>query len=289
MALGRSAGWWRGALVACSALAAGCGLLPPEKPSASAPPAPNAAALPPAGYQLVWDDEFDGTALDAGKWTAAVGPRREYVMTPAAAQVGDGLLTIRTYTDPGGTHHSAFLSTDGHFETAFGYFEARIKFEDAPGEWCAFWIYSPTNGDPMGDPATAGVEIDVVEHRVTDQGGWTALKDMSAMNLNWDGYGTSMKNEQKVAGLPGSAPIQETWRTFGVLWSETGYTFYVDGVELWSSPDAVSHRPETIQLTCEVQDASWAGDVPPGGYGPLAASTTGMQVDWVRVWQPPHP
>ena len=284
MARERTDRWWRGALAASAALAAGCGLMPPEKPSAQAP---QAAALPPAGYELVWEDEFEGSTLDASKWTAAVGPRREYVMTPGAAQVAGGLLTIRTYTDAGGTHHSAFLSTEGHFEAALGYFEARIKFEDSPGEWCAFWIYSPTNGDPMGDPAAAGVEIDVVEHRVTDQGGWTALRDMSAMNLNWDGYGANMKNEQKVAGLPGSAPIQETWRTFGVLWTSTGYAFFVDGIELWSSPDAVSRRPETIQLTCEVQDQSWAGDVPTGGYGSLETSTTGMQVDWVRVWQLP--
>ena len=277
-------GWWRGAAAAGAALALGCGLLPPETPSAT--PA-QTAVLPPSGYELVWEDDFVGSTLDPGKWTAEVGPRREYEMTPDAARVQDGILSITTYTDGAGTHHSAFLTTEGHFQTALGYFEARIKFEDAPGEWCAFWIYSPTNGEPLGDPASAGVEIDVVEHRVTDQGGWTALRDMVAMNLNWDGYGSSMRNDQKVTGLPGSAPIQGAWRTFGVLWTATSYTFYVDGIVLWSETDAISRRPEVIQLTCEVQDASWAGDVPAGGYGSRATSTTGMQVDWVRVWQPP--
>lgn len=283
MTIGRARGW-RGALAAGAALALGCGLLPPETPSAK--PVPT-TALPPAGYELVWEDDFDGTTLDPSRWTAEVGPRREYEMTPDSAQVNDGLLTIRTYTDAGGTHHSAFLTTEGHFQAALGYFEARIRFEDSPGEWCAFWINSPTNGDPLGDPADAGVEIDVVEHRVTDQGNWTALRDMSAMNLNWDGYGDHMQNRQKVAGLPNSGPIQGVWRTFGVLWTGTSYTFFVDGMALWSPTDAISRHPETIQLTCEVQDASWAGDVPPGGYGSREASTTGMQVDWVRVWQAP--
>jgi beta-glucanase (GH16 family) len=110
---------------------------------------------------------------------------------------------------------------------------------------------------------------------------------MVAMNLNWDGYGADMKNEQRVTALPGNAPIQGDWHTYGVLWTASAYTFYVDGAELWSASGPISRRPEAIQLTCEVQDQSWAGNVPPGGYGPRAASTTGMQVDWVRVWQAP--
>ena len=166
-----------------------------------------------------------------------------------------------------------------------GYFEARIKFQDAPGEWCAFWLNSPTNGNPLGDPATAGVEIDVVEHRVTDQGNWTALRDMVAMNLNWDGYGSHMQNRQKVAGLPDGAALQGEWHTYGVLWSTTGYTFYVDKVPLWSISEAISRRPESIQLTCEVDDHTWAGNIPAGGFGSRATSTTGMDVDYVRVWQ----
>jgi beta-glucanase (GH16 family) len=256
-----------------------CGLLPPEEQRTATP-----VTLPPPGYRLVWEDGFDGGALDPGKWVPQSGPRRDYQMTADAAQVRDGLLTIRTSTS-GGVHRSAFLTTLGRFETALGYFEARIRFQDAPGEWCAFWLFSPTNGVPKGDPAAAGVEIDVVEHRVTDQGGWTALADMVAMNLNWDGYGPDMKNRQKVTALPGGAAVQGAWRTYGVLWTEDAYVFYVDGVELWRSTEAISRVPEAIQLTCEVQDRSWAGDVPPGGYGSRTASTTGMQVDWVRVWQ----
>jgi beta-glucanase (GH16 family) len=284
----RSGTSWRAWLgPAVAALGLGCGLMPPENPAPAPPPAAATTVLPPAGYKLAFEDQFDGTALDTSKWAPQLGPRRGYVMTADAAQVKDGLLTITSYTQ-GGKSYSAFLSTVGLYEATYGYFEARIRFRDAPGEWCAFWLFSPTNGDPKGDPATAGVEIDVVEHRVTDQGGWTALKDMVAMNLNWDGYGPDMKNEQRVTALPGGAPVQDAWHTYGVLWTGSGYTFYVDGAQLWTSPDAISRRSEGIQLTCEIQDHTWAGDIPAGGYGPRGTSTTGMQVDWVRVWQAPR-
>lgn len=280
------------ALAACAPLA--CGLMPAQEaqaPQAQAPPPPPAPApgdtpaLPPQGYVLTWQDEFDGTALDTSRWTAVTGPRRDAVNTADAVSVKDGDLAVTTYTDAG-LHKTGFLTTDGKFETTYGYFEARIRFSDAGGEWCAFWLQSPTNGTPKGDPAHAGVEIDVVEHRVTDQSGFP-FENYVALNLNWDGYGPDRQNRQKVLQVPGGPTLQGEFHTYGVLWDASSYTFYVDAIPLWTTSDAVSQRSETLQLTCEVSDADWAGFVPKGGYGPHGQSTTGMQVDYVRVWQAP--
>ncbi len=281
MELGRSCR----AAVSLAVLLGACGLMPPDQQQ-SPPPQPPAqsAPVPPAGYRLVWQDEFDGGALDPSRWTAVDGRRRDAVNTPDAVTVRGGILTITTYTESGQSR-TGFLQTDGKLEATYGYFEARIRFSDSPGAWCAFWLQSPTNGDPVGDPAHAGAEIDVVEHRVTNQDGWTQLADMIALNLNWDGYGADHKNAQLVTPIGGNAPVQGQWHTYGLLWTGAGYTFYVDAVPLWSVDQAVSQRSESIRLTCEVQDASWAGYVPTGGYGTLATSTTRMEVDWVRVWQ----
>jgi beta-glucanase (GH16 family) len=280
-------------LAALLALLSACGLTPPPQPARQQPTSPptqvpsgEPAGLPPAGYRLVWQDEFDGSALGSA-WNAFSGPRADAVATPDAVSVKDGVLRLTTYTDAGGTNHTGFLDTRGTFDATYGYFEARIRFDDAPGEWCAFWIDSPTNGNPMGDPGTAGVEIDVVEHRVTDDHGWTALRDMAAINLNWDRTETSRRNENRVVSLPANAPIQGAWHVYSVLWTDAGYTFYIDGLAAWTTSTAVSHHGEYLQLTCEVADASWAGYVPPGGYGARQTSTTGMEVDWVRVWQKP--
>ncbi len=280
-------------LLACVALA--CGLMPPQEshaPQTQPPPPPppppppsEIPALPPPGFTLLWQDEFGGTALDASKWTAMTGARRDAENTADALSVKDGVLAITTYTDAG-VHKTGFLTTTGKFETTYGYFEARIRFADAGGEWCAFWLQASTNGQPKGDPAHAGVEIDVVEHRVTDQSGFP-FENYVALNLNWDGYGPDRQNRQRVLQVPGGAQLQGEWHTYGVLWNATGYTFYVDAIPLWTTSDAVSQRSETLQLTCEVADGEWAGYVPKGGYGPLGASTTGMQVDYVRVWQAP--
>jgi hypothetical protein len=84
---------------------------------------------------------------------SALRPRLDAIATPEAVAVHDGLLTLTTYTDASGRHHTGFVGTQGVVEVTYGYFEARIRFNDSPGGWCAFWIDSPTNGDPMAIPA----------------------------------------------------------------------------------------------------------------------------------------
>jgi beta-glucanase (GH16 family) len=285
----------RAALLALGALVAsgplGCGLMPPEDAAQPAQPEkpadPAHGTLPPAGYALALDEPFDGSTLDATRWTAMDGPRRDARATPAAVTVSGGVLTLTTSTE-NGVHETGFVTTEGKFLQRRGYFEARIRFHDAPGSWCAFWLLSPTIGVPRGDPGKAGSEIDVVEHRVTDPSGWDALADMVQVAVNWDGYGANRRNVNHVGALPDGAKVQGEWHTYGVLWTTESYTFYVDGVAFWSTSTALSNVAQDVRLTCEVEDASWAGQVPAGGYGPRGVSTTRMDVDWVRVWRPPE-
>lgn len=110
---------------------------------------------------------------------------------------------------------------------------------------------------------------------------------MVALNVNWDGYGPEKKTAQLVTHLADGAKVQGEWHTYSVLWTPTGYVYYVDGRQLWTPDAPVSQIPEDLRLTCEVSDGDWAGFVPRGGYGTPATSTTRMDVDWVRVWQLP--
>jgi beta-glucanase (GH16 family) len=177
------------------------------------------------------------------------------------------------------------LSTLGKYDAVYGYYEARILFSDSPGEWCAFWLQSSTNGTPLNDPGRAGVEIDIVEHcahEVDDPG----ISNIAALTLNWDGYGPDHKILQRLVTPPTGAPsLQGNWHTYGVLWTSTGYSFFLDDTPVWSTNTAVSQRTETVWLSCEVQNSTWAGSVPSSGYGSRDTSTTRMRVDCVRVWQ----
>jgi beta-glucanase (GH16 family) len=242
-------------------------------------------APPVPGYRLVWRDEFAGAALDTAQWTAYAGARRDAQNDPAAATVARGALTLATWTE-NGAHHTGFVDTAGKFAATYGYFEARVRFASAPGEWGAFWLQSPTMGTPPDDVGVAGAEVDVAEHRATDADG-RDIANLYGINIHWDGYGPSHKHAGgDGAPASGAAPLQGAWHTYAVLWTREHYVFYLDGVEQWATDQGVSHRSEFIKVTCELQEGSWAGHIPAGGYGPRGGSATSMQVDWVRVWQP---
>ncbi|MBI5687651.1 MAG: glycoside hydrolase family 16 protein [Verrucomicrobia bacterium] len=245
-----------------------------------------ARAEAPAGYKLLWQENFDGDKIDDSKWTAVVEPRKGGQSVADAVRVKNGVLTITTYTKDG-KHCTGFLTTKDKFETTYGYIEAAIRFRTTPGQWGAFWMMPHTIGKPLGDPARAGTEIDIVEHRACDDKG----KDISGsyvINLHWDGYGKSHKTEGTKITPPFSAmPLPGEWHSYALHWTPKRYTFYYDGVEKWTTTNAVSHRCEYLLLTCEIQDKGWAGNCPAEGYGSLANSKTKMEVDWVRVWQVP--
>ncbi|MCU0750366.1 MAG: glycoside hydrolase family 16 protein [Akkermansiaceae bacterium] len=95
--------------------------------------------LPPPGYELVFGDEFDGSAVDTTRW----GFRLESKMLSAQQQenvsVKDGKLVIalrkesvrgKNYTAGGIISRQKFV---------YGYYEARFKTPPAEGWHTAFW------------------------------------------------------------------------------------------------------------------------------------------------------
>jgi len=247
-----------------------------------------AAAAPagavPAGWTLTLADEFDGPALDPAIWDHRLpGPRRQAVNTSdAVAFDGAGHLVIDTWTEDG-THYTGMIGTQGRFEQAYGWFEARIRFEDAPGMWSAFWLQSPDMGSFLGDPGRAGVEMDVVEHdlftSVATQPTWHAA-------LHWDGYGAEHKFADALVATP---DIGDGFHVYALEWTPTVLRFYYDGALLWdASAGPISQRAEFLILSSEVE-GSLLNQLPPAGYGPRSGAHPRMLVDWVHVYALPAP
>lgn len=249
--------------------------------------ATNLPAAPPSGYSLTWSDEFSGSSLDLTRWGYRLtGSRYDAINTSSAVSVENGNLVIRTYTDAG-TNYTGMIGTQNLFEQTYGYFEARIDFNGSPGMWSAFWIQSPTIGNPIGNVAVAGAEIDVAEHRVSNSGNTDPnMANKITQALHWDGYGTS---HQQLNNISGNLGLASGFHTYSVLWTPEGYTFYVDGTQSWSSTSGISQRSEYLILSSEVRNNNWAGVIPTGGYGSLATTTTNMTVDYVRAYAVPEP
>jgi beta-glucanase (GH16 family) len=135
--------------------------------AAAAPP----ASTPANSRQLLFSDEFDGTALDRSKWVT-IGPdfwvnneQQAYVDRPDVLEVRDGLLVLTPRYAPGvdtnASRNADFIAgrveTAGKFNMRYGRVEARIRMPDAEGVWPAFWMVG------NGPWPTTG-EIDVMEY-----------------------------------------------------------------------------------------------------------------------------
>jgi hypothetical protein len=97
---------------------------------------------------LTFSDEFDGSAVDADKWSSGFGwgdtaGNFAAWCDPAANAVVDGVLVQRAdrlaAPQHGKAYSGACLHTKATFSQLYGYWEARMKVAAGPGVHSALW------------------------------------------------------------------------------------------------------------------------------------------------------
>jgi beta-glucanase (GH16 family) len=127
---------------------------------------------PPTQWNIVWDDEFNGTAINPAIWTFENGNNggwgnnelEYYTGRTNNAYVSNGLLHIvaRQESTNGFSFTSARMKTQGLYATpTYGRFEWRARLPAGVGMWPALWMMG-TNFPLVGWPGCG--EIDVVEN-----------------------------------------------------------------------------------------------------------------------------
>lgn len=235
----------------------------------SAPPPTPVLPTPPTGlsWHLIWQDEFEGPALDESKWNRLGDSKRRdgFWVRDDAYLSGHGTLLLRTRKD-GDRYTSGAINTQGKFERAFGFFVARCKLPRQPGHWPAFWMMGRGVGK-IGDDGRDGTEIDIMEAPWRD--------GKVTFNLHWDGYG----KEHRSAGTNTVIPaLMEGFHDYALWWSPKEYVFYVDGREVWRTrAGGVCQVPLYLKLTEEI--GTWGGAIA------KAQLPDFFEVDFVRVYE----
>jgi beta-glucanase (GH16 family) len=218
----------------------------------------------PRGHQwsLAWSDEFNGTELDPSKWnffgdSASEGPR--------LISVHGGVLQFHVANEKGKLK-AALISTGGHFQSAYGYWEMRAKLPSTPGYRPAFWL-STRNINLVNSP-THPTEIDILEY--------PARSGTARVNLHWNGY--ARFHQTTGSSWPLSSPTQ--FHVYGVWWRPDGYYFYIDGELAWTSKGGgISSEPEFIKLGDTLFDKT------PRNLPSSFSPNDDFTVDWVRVYR----
>lgn len=237
------------------------------------PTAPRGDELDLSGYELVFEDGFDGNEINEDNWSAHMGTdttkqRHGGYWNSSLAEVENGALHIYTKYlengvndgDPAGWYSAAF-DTRGKFEQECGYFEVRAICPEGAGQWAAYWLL----GDGMSnidDSGEDGAEIDILESAFYHKSLW---KNRISHCIHYDGYDSDHKSTIARQYLVEGDPYNE-FNTYGLEWTEDEYIFYINGVESYRT--SYGGTPKVAQymlLSVEVGGVggepglSWAG------------------------------
>lgn len=253
------------AMIRKSIIAAAAGLaLSGTMPALTGP----ASAAPPAGYVLVFSDEFNAAALDSSKWyyRVANGPYSAgYLRSQNVSLFNDGttgMLRLRYDYETFSTGAQNVTAYTGggvisKQRMGYGYYETRARMCDSTtGVHTSFWSTGLrlNGGGGMDDPAITTdinnsvlpennqfMEIDGFEQNSAqdiDMG--TSKQAVETTNFRW-----GLKNEQGVRSVsPSLASYQfRDWHTYGWLYTATAINFYIDGVQVYSHAVSQATNP----------------------------------------------
>ena len=175
------------------------------------------------GWDLVWNDEFDGTSIDTGRWDVLSnkdsGNNEKQYYLPDQVSVANGLLTITATDVPldGKAYRSGLVRT--WEEQVYGRWEVRANLPTTQGMWPAIWLLPRTVDWPKGG------EIDIMENR-----GSEPYKTSSAYHWQSDGSPCCGSHQYVYHEYQPTPPVNfhEGYHNYAVEWEETQMRFYVD-------------------------------------------------------------
>jgi|GEM_PF-2202132 beta-glucanase (GH16 family) len=243
--------------------------IPTPEPSPTATPLPIQA---PAGWKLVWHDEFDGSSVDTSKWNVVDSAPGGYYIdslhdglqawTPKAVSVQGGVLRFTSTQQrvDGRNYASGALTTQNKFSFLYGRVDVRVRLPKGDGFWPAIWTL-PVHNTDVG---IASYETDILELLGQDP--------------------TTAYVAQHSVGYPRSyctytgPDFSAAFHTFTMEWSPGKIVWLVDGVQHCLITVGVSNVSEYLLLNTYV-GGSWPG--------PPDSTTTFPQYtdfDYVRVY-----
>jgi beta-glucanase (GH16 family) len=178
-------------------------------------------------YELVWSDEFEGTAVNTAKWNFEIGngtngwgnnENEYYTNRKENANVVDGNLVITAIKESysGYQYTSARMTTKNKGYWLYGRIEMRAKLPLGKGTWPAFWMmpqkstygtnYWPDNG-----------EIDIMEYVGYQPG---VIHGTVHTNKNNGASGISKTTT--------SAGIENDFHIYAVEWDTDTIKWFVD-------------------------------------------------------------
>ena len=245
----------------------------------------------PEGYQLDWNDEFDGNELNTNDWKFEIqdpgwvnNEIQRYVGKTYRGHkvvfVEDDHLTIRAQKVDDQVV-SGRINARPSEGWRYGYFEARIKLPKGKGTWPAFWMM-PVNVDWSSNPWPRCGEIDIMEEVGYSPGNVSSSIHCAVYN--------HQDNTQKTHSVYVST-AEDEYHIYGVEWTSEKLAFYIDGnkhMEFLKESD--DHEVWPFHYAFHpILNLAWGGSWGGAQGVDESAFPCDLLVDYVRVYKKPMP
>lgn len=252
--------------------------------------------LPPSdpyieGRTLLFEDTFDGGALNSENWSYEIGNVRNNELQFYRSQnvvVEDSNLVITAKRETHLNKEWTSGSITGQLKKSwlYGRFEAKIRFPNVVGAFGAFWTlganhwiqYTDDDGNPT-EPLPSGSvrwpacgEIDITE---------TIPGNANTAQANlWKYSGGSLGTGRS------ASMVSSDWHIYSMEWTSEYIAMLLDGTEYkrWTFSNYASEQVQAYHLAQYI-----ILNLAVGASGGTPASSTNemkMYVDWVRVYAP---
>lgn len=238
------------------------------------------------GYTLVWNDEFNGTALsndwvfEIGTGSNGWGNNELQYYRAENAEVRDGALVItaRQQAFAGRQYTSARIKTQGKKSFQYGRIDIRAALPKGKGIWPATWMLG--NNFPTAGWPHCG-EIDIMEM----VGGPSPTEGDRTIHgtVHWaDANG----NHSDFGGSNSvnSGIFADNWHVFSIIWDSQKIVWFRDDIkfhEINITPPSLSEFHQEFFFIFNVAvGGNWPGSPDASTQFPQR-----MAIDYVRVFQ----
>jgi beta-glucanase (GH16 family) len=247
-------------------------------------------SAPYGNMNIVWSDEFDGSAINTNIWTYDTGgggwgnnELENYTSRTNNAFVTNGLLHIvgRQETLDSSSYTSARMKSEGLFSFTYGRLEWRAQLPYGVGLWPALWMLG-TNINSIKWPSCG--EIDVMENTGTNS-------FMAQSSIHYGGDGTAVYKF-----FDGGAVTN--FHTYTLDWTTNALLFYVDGhlfetqSGAWGNGDGASpfpfNQPFFLVMNMAI-GGNYVGNPPETNINAGTIFPAEVLVDYVRIYNTTEP
>lgn len=243
-------------------------------------------------WELIWEDDFNGTVLDQTKWNVLLRENSKHnelqYYVPDEVYVENGMLRLRSRVRKYGSkeYTSGRLDTRNKFAPVYGRFEIRGRLPVGKGLWPAYWLY-PQHRDWQMEYIMSEAVANGKESMIPEERPWYSEIDIMEFLGHEPNvlYGTlhyyTFDGQKKTSSgtWKGSVNYADDFHVYALEWEPDSIRWFIDDQLLHATTSGIPHTPHYLIINTAI-GGGW-----PGNPDSTTIFPQFHDIDYVKVYQ----